>query len=406
MLAALDCKTALFASNGMETGFMIFFLSLSWYAMTVGSAHPWKLLGVAWGGIMWSRPDGFVYAGALAAAMIGFKAGLASSNGRGWFLRQCFYGMGLGVLIYLPWFLWSWSYYGTPISNTIVAKGLKGFGNPVDGVGAAFLCLTTNNFFFQSPYFNSAAWNPLFVGWGDLLWLFAAAPVVLPGMSPLTRCASATFLIANFYLLMIVPIWWPWYVPNATWSGYLAIIMAWFDLDRYLEKRTGWLPGWKKIFSTAVLLIPQMVLLGFVLQEMRVEQTLIELNNRKQIGLWLGRNSSPGETVFLECVGYIGYYSQLKMYDFPGMTSPEMVAARRTLHSDGCGLLIAYLHPDWLVLRPDEINLLSVDQTLWLELNYKPVKVFDVSQAVAAANIEGRNILGTDKTFVVFHRKL
>jgi hypothetical protein len=110
--------------------------------------------------------------------------------------------------------------------------------------------------------------------------------------------------------------------------------------------------------------------------------------------------------VFLECVGYIGYYSQLKMYDFPGMTSPEMVAARRTLHSDGCGLLIAYLHPDWLVLRPDEINLLSVDQTLWLELNYKPVKVFDVSQAVAAANIEGRNILGTDKTFVVFHRKL
>ena len=404
MLAALDCKTALFASNGMETGFMVFFLSLSWYAMTVKTAHPWKLLGVAWGGIMWSRPDGFVYAGALAAAMIGFKAGLASSNGRGWFLRQYFYGMGLAVLIYLPWFLWTWSYYGTPISNTIVAKGLRGFGNPVEGLIEAFLTLITNNIFFQSPYFISATWNPLLVGWGDLLWLLAAAPVVLPCMSPMTRSASAAFLISNFYLLMIVPYCWPWYIPNATWSGYLAIIMAWFDLGRYLEKKTKWLLGWKIICPAAVLIIPQIVLLCFVLQEMRVQQSVIEINNRKQVGLWLAQNSSPKETVFLECVGYIGYYSQLKMYDFPGMTSPEMVAARRTLDSDDYGSLITCLHPDWLVLRPPEINKLSVDQISWLKINYNLVKIFDVSNAVAVANIEGINILLFDRTFLVFHR--
>ncbi len=64
--------------------------------------------------------------------------------------------------------------------------------------------------------------------------------------------------------------------------------------------------------------------------QLKWQQQLIERNNREAIGLWLKENSeSPKDTVFLEPLGCIGFYSNLKMLVFPGLSSPEMIAARR-----------------------------------------------------------------------------
>ena len=67
------------------------------------------------------------------------------------------------------------------------------------------------------------------------------------------------------------------------------------------------------------------------------------------------RNAAPGDRVFLEPLGYIGYYSHLKAYDYPGLSSREVVTAIR----DGATTypeLISQLKPDWLILRPLEIE--------------------------------------------------
>ena len=71
----------------------------------------------------------------------------------------------------------------------------------------------------------------------------------------------------------------------------------------------------------------------------------------------------PTDTVFLEPLGYIGFYSNLKMLDYPGLSSPEVVAARRRASArdyPGCWPeLIIDLSPTWLVLRSYEAKAIN-----------------------------------------------
>jgi hypothetical protein len=71
------------------------------------------------------------------------------------------------------------------------------------------------------------------------------------------------------------------------------------------------------------------MLLACVTWEMRVQQRVIEDDGRKIIGEWLRANAAPGDRIFLEPLGYVGYYSHLKAYDYPGLTSREVVTAIR-----------------------------------------------------------------------------
>ena len=57
-----------------------------------------------------------------------------------------------------------------------------------------------------------------------------------------------------------------------------------------------------------------------VAREAQLQQRLIEDGVRRPIGLWLRAHAaSPQDTVFLEPLGYIGYFSGLKMLDHPGL---------------------------------------------------------------------------------------
>ncbi len=115
--------------------------------------------------------------------------------------------------------------------------------------------------------------------------------------------------------------------------------------------------------------------------QLRIQQRVIEEGNRKQIGLWLaGHSSSKSETVFLEALGYIGYYSQLKMLNFPSLSSGEVIAARKKLQSHGAARLIRELRPDWLVLRLGEVqSIKGNDRDLFIPA-YQTARVFDVSE--------------------------
>jgi hypothetical protein len=139
--------------------------------------------------------------------------------------------------------------------------------------------------------------------------------------------------------------------------------------------------------------------------QLRMQQSIIEDGLRKPMGLWLKQQANgERQTVFVECLGYVGFFSGLKMYDYPGMSSPEMVAARRA-HGDQWDALIRELKPDWLVLRLSEARkLYHVDQTVADGL-YQQAVVFDQSASVAKIKfLPGRGYLEYDQTFVVFKR--
>jgi len=62
--------------------------------------------------------------------------------------------------------------------------------------------------------------------------------------------------------------------------------------------------------------------------------------------------------VISESAGYIGFYGNVKLYDYPGLTSPTSVRALKKLPPGQRDLpdLIAVLQPDWIVLRPWELD--------------------------------------------------
>jgi hypothetical protein len=215
---------------------------------------------------------------------------------------------------------------------------------------------------------------------------------------PVTRALSVAALLAHLYLSFIVKFVFPWYVPSVT---IITVIVLALLMDQVLSGDLGVLQ--RPVALT--LLAATSALTLCTAHQLAVQQTVVE-GNRKQIGLWLKENSASNrERVFLEPLGYIGFFSNLKMYDFPGLSSPEVVAARRALHTDSYAELIAYLKPEWLVLRPHEVHEIYRSSPVLLKEAYTVANVFDVSRDVDSfAFLPGRDYLKFDQTFVVYRR--
>ena len=81
---AFDAKIVDFSINGQEIGFMMFFLALALHALTVRSDWTILKLGLAGAGLMWTRPDGFIYFGALGlVSCCSMRGGRLGSRGWG-----------------------------------------------------------------------------------------------------------------------------------------------------------------------------------------------------------------------------------------------------------------------------------------------------------------------------------
>jgi hypothetical protein len=221
-------------------------------------------------------------------------------------------------------------------------------------------------------------------------------------------------MVSHFYLSHIAPIPATWYIPSCTFLGVVVFayiiqhsLQGVYWLKERLDSEKSFRPLMKFIQGLAGVTLAINLLLTFgSAYQLRIQQRVIEEGHRKQIGLWLRKHAiSPNDTVFLEPLGYIGYFSQLKMYDFPGLSSPEVVAARRKLGTDDWDKLILELQPDWVVLRPLEAKRIYKNNQLLLTQHYSHVKVFDVSEQVQSYRwIPGRIYLMYDQVFMIFKR--
>jgi hypothetical protein len=112
--------------------------------------------------------------------------------------------------------------------------------------------------------------------------------------------------------------------------------------------------------------------------------------------------SSPRDTVMLEPLGYIGYFSGLRMQDYPGLASREVVEIRKRLGPSAEGNVFVEMKPDWFVLRPWEALRLKD----LLVMSYDRAGVFDATEKVRATRwLPGRRYLEFDQKFLVFRRK-
>lgn len=421
---AIDPKLVDNSIDGMETAIMAFFLTLTIYALVAkqGTAQL-ATLTIALAGVMWTRPDGFVYvSGLLLGALIwpgqsslgqSRPGQLQPARTRADWFRLLVKAGALAALLYLPWLLWATWYYGTPVPNTVLAKSMGSSRSAID-VLQSVLLFPINTFrgqgkmhlIFTPTYLEFGGWPFFLYTISKILTTLAIFYWLVPKAAGWGKIFSLTAFISVLYLSTInYP--YPWYIPMGTFFCIYALSML---LDQVLTwVRTNALLSTGVRGLTAGLAVVQLGVFLVMANEMRLQQSIIETNHRKEIGLWLKANAQPGQTVFMECLGYIGFYSGMKTLDYPGLSSGEVIAARKLFpatvkkgYPDEFGPLIVALKPDFVVLRDHEIANINQHTTV-LQQDYTPVKVFDVTPQLAShERLPGYGYLRYDARFTVF----
>jgi hypothetical protein len=423
-LIGLDAKIVDFSINGMEIGLLVFFLALAIHGLVVAGSRQVLRIGVGWAGLMWTRPDSCVYIAALGLGswlFLSCKTDVKPHLSHG---AKLFAAALVCAVLYLPWFLWAWWYYGSPIPHTITAKAANMPPLHLADFAASLLTFpseilssydTSHLFTFLPGYANRSEWSDSYVSLSSVLGSLAALVWLIPVLRPQTRLFSLAYFFGNYYLSDVLKYFPPWYLPTVAVFGYLTIGLL-FDETLCLALKfpqLGWNRGWfahlPKIlrFSAVGLVAGQLAVTICVARQLSVQQSLIENGLRRPIGLWLRDHArTTHDTVMLEPLGYIGYYSGLKMLDYPGLASREMVETRKRLGPARQNQVYLELKPDWLVLRPAEAKNGTYVDAAGLRKFYEQVQVFDASDKINAIRwLPGRNYLQHDQTFLIYHRK-
>jgi hypothetical protein len=401
----LDPKIVDFSMNGMESGLMVFFVVLTWNAFVSG-AKVWPCaLGCA--GLQWTRPDGCVF---FAAIALGWMLLGARADGFSWRTRTLLLirVVALGGAIYLPWFIFAWSYYGSPVPHTIIAKAQNHALAQMTGKLALYPWQllfgdSAVHDVFKPTYHAFGGWPAIFSVWARVLACGAALTWIWPRVPLRGRMASAAFFLGGFYISYIPQA--PWYYPGWQSIGWIAwaYLLHTIWQVRPVHQRLATIPHASIRTTAAVIIVIQASLFICVAWQVRTQQTLIEDAGRREVGRWLAKNAQPGNTVFLECLGYIGFYSGLKMLDYPGLASREVVAARRAGHWS-YAQIIGALRPDWLVLRPWEASMI-VSEAPELDPYYVYAQLFDHRAEIDRLSfVPGRGYLRYDAAFQIYRR--
>jgi hypothetical protein len=422
-LLVLDGKSLDFTTNGMETGFLLLFIAYTLWAMFAAERRRWLHLGLAWGGLMWTRPDGFLYVGLMSAGVFLFNDPARTGLARGQWLKLFLQAGVVCTLVYLPWLEWAWWYYGTPVPHTIIAKG--GVSGSAKTIGGALKTLvefpvtvwtgrTSLESTFLPSYFQIGGWPAAAVNVARGLALVLAFQWIVPWWRTEVRMASLAFCGLHVYLSYFPFFPFPWYLPGTaifaalTLGGMIAQVWDWVARWRTqpARERSARVVQWSVVLVVLAAVGGECWLTWQMKREMTLEQIYSATGTRRRVGEWLKVNAKPGDTVFMEPLGHIGYFSGLKTYDFPGLSSREMVAAIKAVGTDWARL-IDYLSPDWLVLRPQEIE--RVRQAMPSLLG--PGNVYTLAQEmdnlpqIRRLEFYGRNYVEFDAHLLIFHRQ-
>lgn len=402
ILGVLNVKTVAFAANGMETGFLVGFAALTWRELTRPDGPRWPALALGYAGLMWTRPDACVLAAAMTAGSWAFLVHEAPTDTRRAWWQAIRTAALAGGLVYLPWILWAWSYYGSPVPQTIFAKA----GITPDGLSLTRILLAPLRSLVENIALDGVFAPAYYVqNWSrdqvDLFGLFARLAAflwIVPLVPRSVRAASLAVLIGAVYLHQIIP--YPWYYAPWTLLASLTLARAGETMSNRIvgRVRTGW-------FATMGLVAAgSLGLLVAGAYTAHFRQRYIEDEGRRQIGLWLHEHAAHGDTVFLESLGYIGYFSNLKMLDVPGLSAPEVSRLIRAGRGDYASLIDA-LQPAWIVIRPSEYFEQHLQDNSGLR-DYDLVKRWNVRPLIDAIHsLPSRGWLEFDAEYLIFHRR-
>jgi hypothetical protein len=253
---------------------------------------------------------------------------------------------------------------------------------------------------FLPAYYMFPSWPSWSLPFGRILGIIASMLWLIPRLRLECRMASFSYFFAISYLSFVPYFTFPWYLPATTLLAWVALAGAAGQLWQSKQRPLRCIVG----ISSVAAILGGLLLTVAASRQAKAQQTYVEDGNRRLIGEWLKAHSKPGDTVFMEPLGYIGYFSGLKTYDWPGMSSREVPEACKLVGSNWQNLIL-YLEPNWLVLRADGEGDLTRFSPLLAAHSYDRVKDFDRRPDIEKLDIAGRNLLLFDSHFVVYHRR-
>jgi len=379
---AIEHQQILFGMAGMETQMAVTILLFSIYSLF--DLKP-VVVGISLGLCMLARPD-FGFWVVLVIALVGWHCWKKRDVGP---LETILLAL---LLIYGPWIAFTTWYYGSPLPNTILAKGWGWANRIYAGLPPSAFLQTL----WDRTHYIFAILGPAYGGNGTGFSLFAFDPhgvisgiillFVLVGIASAMRrrllpaLAIAGFvLVYSVYYVFLVPGVAAWYcVPLAAAAVLAAGMGVNATVNACLPKRWRSIAGYS---IAAVYLASLAVIVPATFRGEREVQALVEEGVREKIGLYLASVMSTGQTVGCESLGYFGYYSRHVVFDYPGLANWQVT---RFVHEHPTKRdlldMLAYFRPDYLVLRPDEYETGLRMRSGWLT-EYGDAIVFQVPEA-------------------------
>jgi hypothetical protein len=312
VLLGIASKSLLMDTQGLESPFVILFMMASWYMFA--TERPGRA-GLFAGLMLWVRIDTLLWpvAMAIAACLTDIRRGIKLLVVTG--------------LIYLPWLIIAWQYFGSPIPLTVLAKW-----------SAAGLTAITpqEHLTYIIGYISLLDFGPFSISSEDMF------PALVTGFFTLIIAAWHGFfsirkqwLLAPtiFILIEIVrladtraAIDYRYYYP-LLWFVWILFVLGVLSLWEKVQQRgllSAWIPRALGAFAATLVLFFGFRAAGVV----RDFQTYRNEGSLKAIGFWLNNNTPMDATILLEPLGYIGYYSDRILLDDAGLITPRAVTLR------------------------------------------------------------------------------
>lgn len=253
-------------------------------------------------------------------------------------------GLALFAVICAPWIIFAWAYYGSPIPVTAAAKSIVyGWRADLDPNPLHRMIPSLPKLLFRvygTPVYAAAAICAL-VG---VIAVFRRRVVELVPATIWFFVYWAAFLVSRVLLF-------PWYlVPPLPVYGALAAIGIDSATEKLKISRTA-------LAASATVLFAMCLVAGAGLaaRQCRREQE-VEERVRIPLALWLKNHARPNDRVMLEPIGYVGYYSGLRVIDVVGLVSPNILDTYRRGAEAPMLEMVDRLKAEWCVLRPGEID--------------------------------------------------
>jgi len=370
--------------------------------------------GVSLGLCLLARPDAVIWAGVACAFELrrvlkarDFKPLVPLISG-----LICLYG---------PWLIFTIAYYGNPIPNTIYAKslGYPGFWTQFQetwskryfSIGAGIIsvivhCLAPFSTLGPAYAGNGHGFEPLWDQHRIIAVLMALLSVPGALAAFLRRDESAlmiyAFIAAYFtYFMSLVPFLFGWYAAPFAAAAVIGSVYGLWYLIRLVPR-----PSIRNMAANAF----GAGYIGLILLTMPVTmraekhvQQYVEMENRRAIGVYIRGLAKSGDTIGCEPLGYIGYYSRMPVYDYPGLCNRRVVQfLREHPEQRDLGSMLEYFHPTFLVLRPSERQSRRNVPFPWLARDYALIRVFRVPPEKAVQLLFGKENI--DLEFDVYER--